>query len=125
MIRPQDLMETVEHDQVRVTLQLGTRPLLQLSGVLREQDVDDWLNPFLQLVEKRIKEVGHSLTIDVRDLEYMNAASFRTVASWIKELTRHDDCSYVEIRTNSKHRWQVTGVHAIKVVGGPKVIVDE
>jgi hypothetical protein len=99
---------------------------LQFKGVLREIDPSVWLMPLVRevhrlAVERQLDEV----VVDLRELEYANAALFKCLVEWIRMMREEQAVHYrLRVRSAPKHRWQQVGVAGLRAVGAELVEIE-
>lgn len=95
---------------------VGT-PSVHLVGTLSHPAPQTVLGPFFEQVHARLLEnTSPVVEVDLRDVVYMNSASFKSLIEWIcliqspGALRRYRLCFLVD----RKRRWQPTSVHALR-----------
>jgi hypothetical protein len=105
------------HGSARVFLWTGARHnVVRMEGIIREENVGDWLAPLIDEMHgtadrARMEEV----TLDIRRLEYANAAFWRCLVQWLKRI-REDTNGYdLRITSDPNRAWQHLGVPILRV----------
>lgn len=110
------LHEPVVRGPLRVFSPRGVPDTVALAGVLREPDPESWLRPLMDDLHARANADGiATLTLDLRELQYANAAAWRCIVYWIR-LVREPSCRYrLRILGADKHTWQKVGMASLTV----------
>jgi hypothetical protein len=109
-------VDPLEHGPLRVFTRGNT---VVLEGVLREPEPAKWLCPFIddihrQANEHEIKEVE----LDLRPLEYANAAAWKCIVYWVRLLKEPSMTPYqLHVIGDQKHRWQQVGITTLRIFG--------
>src|SRR5690349_21829133 len=81
---------------------------LVFRGTLREADIHVWLSALVDEVHERA--VGRKLAeviVDLRELEYANAATWRCFIYWLRKLDAESRRKYtLRIRGDASRSWQ-------------------
>jgi hypothetical protein len=94
------------------------------KGVIREPDPASWFGPLIEeLHASAVRQERASVEVDLRELEYANAAAWKLFVFWLKRMT--DDKATYQLRflCNEAHRWQQIGMSTLRVFGGERVQV--
>ena len=114
---PELPVETVELEDLRVDAFVEEDVLIRFQGVMREQNPEDWLCPFLG----RVSDVSWNrpkIVVDLVSLSFMNATAFRVMLPWLKEIgSRQPPCNVV-VRIKDGIMWQEVAVSALKSIAG-------
>lgn len=116
---PAPMARVVARSGVEVTLWAAPGNRVRFTGVIREADVGAWLMPLVEEVHGvAIEHALDEVVIDLRGLEYANAALWRCFVQWVKKLRQASGPSYVlRLITDPAHAWQAVGVPALKIIG--------
>jgi hypothetical protein len=100
----------------RVHLWGGTyENVIRMEGVIREANVDQWLKPlFEEIHEAAVRLKLRELVLDIRPLEYANAAVWRCLVQWIKQMRQLLQAYRLIIVTDPKRSWQKVGAPALR-----------
>jgi hypothetical protein len=90
--------------------------VVRMAGVMREADAESWLVPLLSDVHRtaivrRFKEVE----LDIRDLEYANAALWRSLVVWIKRIREQSGSYNLRVTWDRSRRWQEIALSTLRV----------
>ena len=74
--------------------------------------------------ESQRAKVGE-VTVDLRDLEFMNSSCFKSFITWIVAVRRLPEAQHYRIRfvSNAALHWQKRSLHAISYFGGELVSI--
>jgi hypothetical protein len=109
----------IVHGSVQVHLWTGvTGNTVLLSGVMRELEVGAWLRPLLEdihevAVEHSMKEV----VLDIRRLEYANAALWKCLVAWLKRIHQPGTKYNLRVISDPSQSWQRIGIPTLRVFG--------
>lgn len=97
-----------------------------MEGVVSEPDVASWLMPLIGEVHREAVRIHESeVVLDLRKLEYANAALWKCIVSWLKMLKEDASAHYsLRIVPDATHRWQEVGLPMLRVFGGNRVILE-
>jgi hypothetical protein len=90
--------------------------LVEMSGALRHREPGPLLAPFFeQLHQALVADGRRALTVDIRDLRFMNSASFKHFVAWLKtNSAQPPDRRYkIHFRVNPVHHWQQVSIDAL------------
>ncbi|HZS40075.1 MAG TPA: hypothetical protein VFF06_24765 [Polyangia bacterium] len=113
------LFAPIERGPLRVFARAGSHNVVAFEGVLREQDPAAWLCPLIDTIHARATdEHFKEVVLDLRRLEYANAAAWKCIVYWVQLLKDGGESSYhLRIYSDDKHRWQHIGMTALRVFG--------
>jgi hypothetical protein len=113
------LVEPFARGPLRVAAPKDSYNVVALEGVLREQDPAAWLCPLIDEIHARAtRERFKEVVLDLRPLEYANAAAWKCIVYWVRLLKETSDSPYrLRIYADDKHRWQQVGMSALRVFG--------
>jgi hypothetical protein len=109
---------------VKITIRANR---LELSGSLREPHPDEWFDPLIkeihsEAIAARLEEVE----LDIRELEYANAAVWKCFVAWLRLIRTDAQAAYnLRIRSDPKYTWQRVGLASLAVFGGDRLIVEQ
>jgi hypothetical protein len=113
-------------DGAQVVVGARGQDRVALRGVLREPEVGAWLGPLFRKVhDAAVAAQVARVALDLRDLEYGNAAVWKCLVFWLKLAREDAQARYkLVILTARKHRWQEIGMSALRVFGGDRLEVS-
>ena len=115
---------------VRAQLKIGATPetpnSLVFEGVFREQNVEEWFRPLIDELHARAVTLKlDEVVLDLRQLEYANAAAWKCLVYWMRLLQDDGNARYnVRIVANEAHRWQRVGMPSLQVFGRDRLIIE-
>jgi hypothetical protein len=117
----------VHHGDARVSMRLAGNAFVHIEGVMREANVDDWLRPLIEDVHRYTVDMQCTeVALDIRKLEYANAALWRCIVAWLKRIRDDEHARYnLRLCANVTHRWQQLGVPMLTVFGVDRLIIEE
>jgi hypothetical protein len=99
---------------------------LAFRGVLRDADVHVWLSALVDEIHERA--VGRKLAeviVDLRELEYANAAAWRCFIYWLRKLDAESRQKYkLRIRGNPAQSWQSLGIRALVPFSRERLVIE-
>jgi hypothetical protein len=100
--------------------------IVALVGVISEPDVARWLQPLLEDIHQAALVRGlDEVILDIRNLEYANAALWKCLVVWLKRIREPRERIYgLRLRANDQHRWQQIGVPTLRIFGADRLRVD-
>lgn len=108
----------VVRSTVRVDVWAAPGNVVRMTGVMREPDVGSWLVPLIEEIHAGALEAKlDEVVLDIRTLEYANAALWRCLVLWLKRIRDASETYRLRLISNPVHRWQSVGVPALKVFG--------
>lgn len=115
---------SVQRPNLRVS-PFGTNTLV-FQGVFREEDVNSWFSPLVDEVHARaVKHDLLEVVVDLRHLEYANAATWKCFLYWVQRLLGDVKAQYkIRVRGNSEHHWQRVGFPALVAFGKQRLVVE-
>jgi hypothetical protein len=116
-------IEVADFDNLKVEVFAGEDVLLLFQGVMREEDPEKWLSPFL----KRVADLSWNrkrIVVDLVRLSFMNATAFRVFLPWLKELGDRKVPCKVVIRIKEGIIWQAVAVSALKAIAGSMIVSE-
>jgi hypothetical protein len=112
------------------TLQRGPLSILPtgggaaFKGVIREADPASWLGPLVdELHGAALRTQVESVEVDLRELEYANAAAWKCFVYWLKRMADDNARYRLHFLCEESHRWQQVGMSTLRVFGGERVQV--
>ena len=94
------------------------------KGVIREADPESWLGPLVdELHGAALRTQVETLEVDLRELEYANAAAWKCFVYWLKRMADDSAQYHLHFLCNESHRWQQVGMSTLRVFGGDRVQV--
>ncbi len=123
-------IETIKDQNVRIEAKSGGTHLLVLefAGVLSHRDPGLLLQPFFNEVHKRMtSDGGREVRVDIRDLRFMNSASFKHFVTWIRQNGSLPPAQRYKIHflLNPQHHWQEVSIHALSCFSMDEITVDK
>ena len=112
-------IESIERHALRVFNPPGRANTIVFEGVLREPNPTEWLCPLIDEIHRQanareLKEI----VLDLRPLEYANAAAWKCIVYWVRLLKDPSPSPYkLHLMADEKHRWQQVGMTALRVFG--------
>jgi hypothetical protein len=98
---------------------------LRIAGSLREKDVGAWFEPLIQQIHAAATEHAvPEVVLDLRDLEYANAALWSCLVDWLRLIRREMRQTYKLRLRSGPHGWQRIGVPTLIVFGVDRLIVE-
>jgi hypothetical protein len=96
------------------------------EGILREPNLERWFYPMVDEVHQRaVDQKLREVVIDLRRLEYANAAAWKGLVYWLRRLREDPAAVYrIRIRANEAHRWQRVGMPSLQVFGQDRLIIE-
>jgi hypothetical protein len=98
-----------------------------MSGVLTHRDPGPVLTPFFERLHNKLVDLRHrSVRVDIRELKFMNSASFKHVVSWIKanDGLPADQRYTIQFVLNPAFAWQMTSIHALRCFSNGQIVVE-
>jgi hypothetical protein len=99
---------------------------MTMEGVVRDEDVASSVTPLIEemhrhAVDKSLREV----VLDLRRLEYANAAFWKCIVVWLKRIRQDQTARYnLRLVASPEHSWQRIGVPALRVFGADRLVVE-
>lgn len=93
----------------------GDGPSVELQGTLSSPRPEDVLGPFFHQIHARL--LGGRIAavrVDLRSVEFMNSASFKSFLNWLAVLQGGPEPYRIVFVVDKKRRWQATSVHALR-----------
>jgi hypothetical protein len=115
------LQKSVQRGALQVTPSLSGAAF---KGVIREADPESWLGPLVdELHGAALSARVETVEVDLRELQYANAAAWKCFVYWLKRMT-DDNAQYrLHFLCDDAHRWQQVGMSTLRVFGGDRVQV--
>ena len=100
--------------------------IVHIEGILREPDVQVWLSPIIESVHRSaVRAALAEVILDIRKLEYANAAAWRCLVQWLHLIHRDVKANYtLRIRSQPAYRWQVVGMSTLRIFGDEHLIIE-
>lgn len=121
-------MKLLEHSIERPNLHIVAVDdnALVFRGVLREADIHVWLSTLVDEVHERaVVRRLPEVIVDLRQLEYANAAAWKCFVYWIQKLDGESRGKYtLRIRGNAGHSWQGVGIRALLPFSPERLVVE-
>jgi hypothetical protein len=113
----------IDHSTMHITV---SGRVVRMAGVMREAEVSSWFNPIIdELHEEAVRARVPEVVLDLRALEYANAALWKCLVVWLKKARDERDPGYsVRILTEPSYQWQQVGMSALRVFGGDRLVVE-
>ena len=108
--------KVVKRGSARIEVWLHNSNLIRIEGVMREMGVGDWMLPLIDEIHTtaRVERLAE-VVLDIRDLEYANAAVWRCLVHWVKRVRQQDDAAYkLRVVSNPGCSWQRIGVPSLR-----------
>jgi hypothetical protein len=96
----------------------------RLCGTASQRHVaalEDFLAAIVRAVAARALT---AITLDVRDLTYMNSAHFKLLVSLVARLQKHEPPVTLRLQTNDAVHWQKRSLPALKHLADDLVLLD-
>lgn len=99
---------------------------IRISGVLRDADAESWIWPIFESVHRaacsnRVTEV----VLDLRHLEYANAAAWRCIVLWLRRLHVDESALYsLCIKSQPAFQWQRVAIPSLLIFGKDRLLVQ-
>ncbi len=99
--------------------------VLRISGILRDPEVQSWLYPLFEDVHRAAAHSKLSeVVLDLRALEYANAAAWRCIVLWLRLLREDQHARYrLHIQSQPRYQWQRVGIPALVAFGQDRLVV--
>ena len=99
---------------------------VELTGIMREAEVASWLAPlFEELHRSAVMSAMRMVVLDLRKLEYANAAVWTCLVRWVKLLREDPESRYtLRVLSEPTFKWQQVGMSALRVFGADRLIVE-
>jgi hypothetical protein len=90
----------------------GATNTVRMVGVMREANIATWLLPLIDEIHTTATEARfEEVVLDIRPLEYANAALWRCLVHWVKRVCHEGSSTYkLRIVSDPKRYWQQIGV---------------
>lgn len=106
-------MDKMEKDGVKLEYKDA---ILYISGIITSQKPGEFLDPyFTDFNEKAAKSGLKEITVDIRELSYLNSAGIRSLVDWILAMEElpADKKYKINILCSSQHQWQKTSINSL------------
>lgn len=102
-------------------------PTVLLLGTLSHPQPESVLGPFFTKLHQHFSDLKVALVhVDLRQVVFMNSASFKSLLNWITLIQAASAPPYrVRFFVDRKRRWQPTSVHALRCFAPDLVEMDE
>jgi len=121
----------VERATARVLLWGGpAKNVVHMAGVIREVNAEEWLAPLLSDIHQTALTRGlKEVELDIRALEYANAALWRALVVWIKQIRERPGTYNLRVTWDRGRRWQEIALTTLRVFGfdpktGDRVLIE-
>ncbi len=90
--------------------------VVRMQGVMREENVGAWLLPMVSEIHKAaLREGFGEVVLDIRVLEYANAALWRCLVHWVKLVCQEQRKVYkLRVLCDCTRSWQQIGVPSLR-----------
>jgi hypothetical protein len=90
--------------------------IVRMSGVMRESNISLWLLPLIDQIHSKALQSGfEEVVLDIRALEYANAALWRCLVHWVKRVCQSATVTYkLRILSDPSRSWQQIGVPTLR-----------
>jgi hypothetical protein len=96
----------------------------RVAGTATQRDVAPLEELFARMVEACVGGEVREVVVDLRDLEYLNSAHFKTLVSWVGRMGGLGRRVGVRLRANEKYHWQQRSLHALQHLAESFVTVE-
>ena len=100
---------------------------VQLKGVLALQDPGRVLSPFFAALHEAVQKDGLSeVSVDVRQLTFVNSSAIRLFVDWATRLSNADlaERYVVRFRTDRRITWQRTSFLVLQSLAPGAIVID-
>ena len=101
--------------------------IIRISGVLRDADAESWVWPIFESVHRAACSSGAAeVVLDLRGLEYANAAAWRCIVLWLRRLHVDASARYcLCIRSQPSYQWQRVAIPSLLIFGKDRLRVQQ
>lgn len=112
-------LRTEIHANAQVDICGGRGEIVRLTGVIRDANVEGWFAPLISTIHTRaITTPLREVVLDIRDLEYANAAFWRCMVRWLKRIQSTSPAPYrLRVLCNLRRTWQAVALPTLRVFG--------
>ena len=106
----------------------ATAAVLELAGTLALRDPTPLLAPFFERLHAvMIATERRQLTVDMRELRFMNSSSFKSFVRWIKinDALPADRRYAIHFLLSATHHWQEVSIHAMRCFSMEAISVEK
>jgi hypothetical protein len=96
----------------------------RISGTASQREVATLDGFFAALVGAATTGTATTLTIDLRDLHYMNSSHFKLLVSLVGRLKKSGAPVVLRLRTNEAYHWQKRSLPALKHLADDLILLD-
>lgn len=114
------------------TIRITVRPqgssgvLVEFSGVLGQRDPGRLLTGFFDDLRKLMTEQRRtSVSVDFRELRFMNSSCFKYFATWIKTNNTHATPHSIHFVLNKSFHWQEVSIHALRCFSANEITIEK
>lgn len=99
---------------------------IRISGVLRDADAESWIWPIFESVHRTACSRGATeVVLDLRSLEYANAAAWRCIVLWLRRLHVDESARYsLCIKSQPAFQWQRVAISSLLIFGKDRLMVQ-
>jgi len=126
-----DKEKVIERPTATVHLWGGpAKNVVHMVGVIREANAEAWLTPLLSDIHTTALARGlKEVELDIRALEYANAALWRSLVVWIKQIRERPGTYNLRVTWDPGRRWQEIALSTLRVFGfdsktGVRVMIE-
>ena len=114
------------------TIRITVRPqgssgvLVEFSGVLGQRDPGRLLTGFFEDLRKLMNEQRRtSVSVDFRELRFMNSSCFKYFATWIKSNNTDTKPHAIHFVLNKSFHWQEVSIHALRCFSSSEITIEK
>jgi hypothetical protein len=119
----------IKDPNVRVEVRSeGATVVTEFSGVLSHRDPSALLAPFFKELHQAMVDRGaRQVKVDVRELRFMNSASFKHFVTWIRAngALPPEQRYRIHFVLNPAHHWQEVSIHALSCFSMDEITVEK
>jgi len=106
----------VERGSARIALWVQESNLIRIQGVIREAHVSSWMLPLIEEIHTAARsECLTEVVLDLRALDYANAAVWRCLVHWVKRVRQQEAAAYkLRVVSNQDCAWQRIGIPSLR-----------
>lgn len=101
-------------------------PLLRFSGNMVVRSAMELNTFFDQLHDTLCARGARAVTVDVRQLKFINSTAFKPLIYWVSRITELDEPTQyqLKVRSSTRHRWQANLLNALSIFAPSVVSVE-
>jgi hypothetical protein len=102
--------------------------VVTFAGVLSHRDPTPLLKPFFERLHAvAVEQQRREVAVDLRELRFMNSASFKSFIAWVKANDALPAGQRYKIRfvLNPAHHWQEVSMHALSCFSIDAITVEQ